>query len=123
MRKIIREEVRVAVKEALKETRTTSKQVVEQKRPTTSTQQKYNTGNKFLDDVLSETVVTRDFGREESYGGGDFGFTTDDIQVSGLMSEEDVPSSPLPQSATLPFMKDYSAVLKKAEKLSESRSI
>jgi len=96
MRKIIREEVRSAIRQELTENRTPN---VPRKKL------EINTGNSLIDEILSETVVPRGFGSdgpavsmEDDYVGGtsDFGATT-------------------------PFVKDYSAILKRADEIANKK--
>lgn len=126
MRKLIREEVRLAIRDELSLIKDKQKQVQEVKKPIAqqTKQPKYNTGNPFLDEVLAETVVSRGFGGEESPVVMEgFDYTTDDVPSMGsLLASEDVPSSPAPMNTNLPFMKDYSQLMKKADQISKSKS-
>lgn len=123
MRKLIREEVRLAIREELGAVKKAKPiQEIKQKQ---QQQSKFNTGNPFLDEVLSETVVGRGFGSEESpvvMEGFDYE-SGDTPSMSSLLSEEDVPSSPVPGAMGMPFMKDYSQLMKKADQISQNNRI
>lgn len=136
LRKIIREEVRAAVKQELNEVlngsqnqksvvRSEVKRQPAPRQPAQPPQSMFNTGNPVLDGVLSETIVPRGFGNDgpsvvSEYE--DMSFTTDMIPTSlnTAMSSEDLPSN-VPLDSTMPFVRDYSQVLEKAEKISSGR--
>lgn len=117
LRKVIREEVRSAVKAEMKTFLTeqaVSKPI--QKKPVNS---KFNTGNTTLDEILSETIVPRGFGGESGPAVSDyedFGFTTNNISAD-IVQEDTLPNFGY-GDPTMQFVKDYSAVLKKADQIS-----
>lgn len=106
MRKIIREEVRAAVRQELNEgfvAKQKSTQNPQAKKPN------INTGNKLLDEVLSETVVPRGFGSEGPAVSSDFYPTEEhNEEFAGL-------------GGTAAFVKDYSAVLRRADEISKNK--
>lgn len=126
MRKLIREEVRHAIREELgliKENKVKQVQEVKRQPVAQPRKPKYNTGNPFLDEVLSETVVGRGFGNEDMpLVTEELSYTSDDIpSMSSLLSEEDVPTNPVPTTMAMPFMKDYSQLMKKADQISQNK--
>jgi len=128
MRKLIREEVRAAVKQELSvltEALQPSKKVLSNKTPIKQKQTVKNyTGNPLIDEVLSETVVGRDFGSEgpsvtSDYT--DFAYTSNDVPV---YSDEQSSYDDLPQQVSdpaMPFMKNYSKLLEKADQISKNK--
>lgn len=126
MRKLIREEVRHAIREELgiiKEQKVNQVSEVRKVAPPQPKKPKYNTGNRFLDEVLAETVVTRGFGNENApLVMEELSYTSEDVpSMSSILSEEDVPNSPVPTSMAMPFMKDYSQLMKKADQISQNK--
>ncbi len=140
LRKLIREEVRAAVRQEVKEIMIESvhraaKLPIEEKvvtRPQPQQQKqsvssRFNTGNSMLDEVLAETIVPRGFGGENGPMVADineFGFTSNDVPTAGLSSmltEEDLPVTSQYSDPTMQYVKDYSAVLKKADQISNGR--
>lgn len=137
LRSVIREEVRSAVRQEIKEILIESVQQAanvptKQVQPQVQRQQAYKkyTGNSVLDQVLNETRLTPDFRQSPAVDYEDtVSFTSEDIRPQqtsfmGLMNG-DMDSDDLPVSSTsdLPFMKDYSQLLKKADKISSNRSL
>jgi hypothetical protein len=127
LRTVIREEVRSAVREELKSVLTESKV---KKQPTQTKiqqpQKKSITGNPLLDQVLNETKLTSEFRQSADVGYDDFGsFTTNNIQATPSMMDMDIQEeyeSPLPEmNPGMPFMKDYSQLMKKADQISQQR--
>ena len=130
LRAVIREEVRAAVRQELKEVLSenvrTAKQTI-QSRPQPPA--KKITGNPILDQVLNETKLTSDFRQSADVGYDDFGsFTSNNIQAPQMptsMMEMDIQDdyeSPLPEmSPSLPFMKDYSQLMKRADQISSQK--
>lgn len=108
LRKIIREEVNIAVKQQLKEHFGQSS-----KNNTTKTSNKYNTGNSMLDELLSETVLSKDFVGESEMGNM-FNVSATDITDTGQGYQSNLHGDP-----TSKFVKDYSAVLKKADQIAK----
>lgn len=133
LRAVIREEVRAAVRQELKEVLTENKQVAKQmvqpRQPQPQQPAKKITGNPILDQVLNETKLTSDFRQSADVGYDDFGsFTTNNIptqQIPTSMMEMDVQEdyeSPLPEmNSALPFMKDYTQLMKKADQISSQK--
>lgn len=132
LRSVIREEVRSAVREELKvltENRIPAKQVIQSKPRQVSAPSKSITGNPILDQVLSETKLTSDFRQTADVGYDDFGsFTSNNIQSmqppTSMMDYdiEDNYESPLPEmNPSMPFMKDYSQLMKKADQISSQK--
>lgn len=136
LRKVIREEVRAAVKEEVRsllyETKTQTNSISQvkhtaAKQPIKKNPIQYNTGNPMLDEVLAETIVPKGFGGGEGpmvTDYGDFGFTSNDVmasQFNTMMTEEDLPEVSSYGDPTMAFVKDYSAILKKADQISGTR--
>lgn len=135
LRTLIREEVRAAVRQELNEVlaegkrpvNTTLKSTQVAKKPTQQTK-KY-TGNPMLDQVLNETRLTSDFRQPANVGYDDFGsFTTNNIPTQAMptsmmdMDISDDYESPLPEmSPSLPFMKDYTQLMKKADQIAQQK--
>lgn len=135
LRTLIREEVRAAVRQELnemltegKKTATTQiKSTAVSKKPLQPTK-KY-TGNPVLDQVLNETRLTSDFRQSADVGYDDFGsFTSNNIPSQTMptsimdMEINDDYESPLPEmSPSLPFMKDYTQLMKKADQISQQK--
>lgn len=129
LRTVIREEVRSAVREELKSVLTESKV---KKQPTQAKtqqpQKKSLTGNPLLDQVLNETKLTSEFRQSADVGYDDFGsFTTNNIQAQTAPSMMDMDiqddyESPLPEmNPGMPFMKDYSQLMKRADQISQQK--
>ena len=121
LRKLIREEVQVAVRAELKSFLTENKQQVKQQPASKPTQTRFNTGNMTLDEILSETIVPRGFGGESGpmvTDYEDFGFTTNNINTNTSIAGDDALPNFGYGDPTMQFVKDYSAVLKKADQIS-----
>ena len=88
-------------------------------------QKKSITGNPLLDQVLSETKLTSEFRQSADVGYDDFGsFTTQNIQPTSMMDMDiaDDYESPLPEmNPGMPFMKDYTQLMKKADQISQQK--
>lgn len=147
LRKVIREEVRSAVRQEIKDILVESvhraadiKPIVQERvvqkqvQPTQQKAAKKYTGNPVLDQVLSETTLTSDFRSSTNVGYDDyqdFGtFTADQVQPSAMPSMMDMDVAddiggdlnvPVPASSQMPFMKDYSQLLKKADQISAQK--
>lgn len=137
LRSVIREEVRSAVREELKSILTESKTARPVQKSTvrynTQTPVKKYTGNSILDQVLNETKLTSDFKNQSNVGYDsdyqDFGsFSTNNVTSqetpTSIMDMDIVDDyeSPLPQmDPTMPFMKDYSQLMKKADQISAQK--
>lgn len=136
LRTLIREEVRAAVRQELNEMLTEGKKsvnatqqiksIVASKKPTQVT--KRYTGNSVLDQVLNETRLTSDFRQSADVGYDDFGsFTTNNVPTQAMPSMMDMDisedyESPLPEmSPSLPFMKDYTQLMKKADQIAQQK--
>lgn len=129
LRAVIREEVRTAVRqelsEVLSENKRSLKSVTQQ--PIKKTASRPITGNPILDQVLSETKLTSDFRQSADVGYDDFGsFTTNNVpqEPTSIMDMDihDDYESPLPDmSSGMPFMKDYSQLLKKADQIAQQK--
>lgn len=125
LRAVIREEVRNAVRHELTQVLTENKKSLS--KPSIQQQPKKFTGNSVLDQVLNETRLTSDFRQSSNVGYDDFGsFDTSNInhEPVSLIDIEPTDSyeSPLPEmSSTLPFMKDYSQLMKKADQISTQK--
>lgn len=130
LRAVIREEVRSAVRQEVGALLTESKQrsqkplnrQVVQPKP----QSKIITGNRILDEVLSETRLTSEFRQSPDVSYQEMNFTTRDVPVSQPsmmnMDVSDESYDDLPQaSPALPFMKDYSQLLKKADQIASQK--
>lgn len=129
LRAVIREEVRTAVRQELKEVlsgnRTQTKPAIQQpKKPI-----KNITGNPVLDQVLNETKLTSDFRQSADVGYDDFGtFTSNVVQAPQMptsMMDLDLDESyesPLPEmNPSMPFIKDYSQLMKRADQISAQK--
>lgn len=136
LRAVIREEVRSAVRQEmsqiLTEVKKSTKQVDTRKQysPTKPpiNQNKSITGNPILDQVLNETKLTSEFRQSADVGYDDFGsFTTNTIQSTQSTSIMDMDvvddyESPLPDmSSGMPFMKDYTQLMKRADQISSQK--
>ena len=117
IRKIVREEVAMAIKEVITELKQPT-----QSQPTKPIEEKSYTNNSVLNDVLNETAQD---GEWKTLGGSEF--TTDRMnelvggQYSDMMNKntsQQVPSSD-PMSQFL--NKDYSEVLKKSKEKSKNK--
>lgn len=132
LRAVIREEVRAAVRQEVKailseNTRAAEPSIRQQRQA--QPLKKY-TGNSILDQVLNETKLTSDFRQSTDVVYEDFGtFTTEDVkpipQLTSMMDMDvnddmggDLPSV---NTSALPFMKDYTALMKKADQISQGR--
>jgi hypothetical protein len=130
LRAVIREEVRTAVRQEM------SAILVETKQPQKSHNQKQVisnkqtpvktiTGNPILDQVLSETTLTPEFRQSADVGYDNFSFTTDDVKAPVSMMNmdivDDIEQDLPPSTSTLPFMKDYSQLMKKADAISAQK--
>lgn len=126
LRKLIREEVRSAVRDELHSVLNESTKPKEVKKQIVSTPKQvnklsFNTGNSILDEVLAETVVPRGFGGESGPMVSDYdniGYSSNaDTGLSSMMSDDELPQTSMYNDPTMAFVKDYSAVLKKAEQI------
>ncbi len=131
LRAVIREEVRAAVRLEMKtilmeakqqpQRSATQKPLVQHKQTTTKT----ITGNPVLDQVLSETTLTSDFRQSADVTYDEFNFTSKDVSAPLSMMnmdisediEQDIPTS----AGSLPFMKDYSQLMKKADQIATQK--
>lgn len=127
LRKLIREEVRAAVRDELSGLLNESTKT---QKPKQQSQQQYkkpstlnfSTGNSAIDEILAETIVPRGFGGESGPAVSDYAdmnFVTNDIpqSMNTLMSEEDLPATTGYNDPTMMFVKDYSAVINKANQI------
>lgn len=130
LRAVIREEVRAAVKQELAvvllESKKQTRPITQTRPAPKNTNNKSITGNPVLDQVLNETKLTSDFRQSADVGYDDFGsFTTNNIQQPTSMMEMDVVDdyeSPLPDmGSSMPFMRDYSQLLKKADQIAQQK--
>jgi len=131
LRAVIREEVRSAVRQEMS-------QLLMESKPTLRSQQTKQqprkqpaslTGNPILDQVLSETKLTSEFRQSADVGYDDFGtFNTNSIpiqqQQASIMDmdvQEDY-ESPLPEmNPTMPFIKDYTQLMKRADQIASQK--
>lgn len=130
LRAVIREEVRAAVRQEIGSLLTESR--IKQPRPLQPKPQQSRqplkpiTGNPILDQVLSETKLTPEFRQSTEVAYDDFSFTTNDVPVNKTsimdmdVSEDTYDNLPEAPS-TMPFMKDYSLLLKKADQISAQK--
>lgn len=129
LRTVIREEVRLAVRQELKEVLNENKKpAINLPSKQTSNQQiKKYTNNPILDQVLNETKLTPDFRQSSNVGYDDIGsFTTNNISsnnssIMDIEPTDDYESSLPEMSSTLPFMKDYSQLMKKADQIASQK--
>lgn len=134
LRTLIREEVRAAVKQELTEAlqkRPASKptgQRVEQRKPQPT--KKYS-GNSILDQVLNETRLTSDFNQSTTVDFDEMSFTSDQVpapayaptsMIDMLSADDDAGYEPVTNTESLPFMKDYSKLLQRADQISTQKS-
>ncbi len=129
LRKLIREEVRAAVRDELsgiinesikaQKPKQQSQPQQQYKKPSNSN---FNTGNATLDEILAETIVPRGFGGESGPAVSDYTdmhFTTNDVpqSLSTIVSDEDLPITTGYSDPTMMFVKDYSAIMNKANQI------
>jgi len=131
LRAVIREEVRSADRQEIGAILTESRshnQRLAQPKPVQKTRQasKIITGNPILDQVLSETKLTPEFRQSPDIGYDELSYTTKSIPATqpSLMNMDAAEEyyDELPATdPTMPFMKDYSQLLKKADQIASQK--
>lgn len=122
LRAVIREEVRAAVRQEVKAILTENTS-----RPKPQQQPKRYTGNNILDQVLNETRLTPEFRQSPNVDYQEFSFTSDQVQPTqplASMLDMDISDDagdylPSANTSALPFMKDYTQLMKKADQISQ----
>tara|TARA_R110000868_G_scaffold354932_11_gene616215 strand:- start:8191 stop:8643 length:453 start_codon:yes stop_codon:yes gene_type:complete len=141
LRAVIREEVRSAVRQEVKDIlieslQQAAKPVIDSRPVRQAKPMKNNTpapkrysGNSIIDQVLNETKLTSDFRQSPDVSEWpEMNYTTQDLtshaaptSIMNMDVEDDFDS--LPATAAPSFMKDYSQLMKKADLISQQKQI
>lgn len=129
LRTLIREEVRSAVRQELKQALSENKLITSNQTSSKQKPIKKYTGNPMLDEVLNETKLTSDFRQSPDVSEWpEMSYTTDNmpsLQSQASMMDVDINEdyeAPLPQTNQgLPFMKDYTKLMKRADEIAQQK--